>query len=185
MQAVAPFGDWCGATINTIISPFYNRFAKHVLYCFTASSNVRDHRIETEALKLKQAGVQQKIRDDEHMLEAVPTDQARLWLDSANRAVSEEEANHLLYEQRYQLCGCCYPNFLENYKISKRADEQQKQVKSIMSNAPDNNNITRATDPRHVESMPVDPAQIPPSRWVILRGALQFIVTNDPNEEIV
>ncbi|XP_051208411.1 probable disease resistance protein At1g61300 [Lolium perenne] len=185
MQAVAPFGDWCGATINTIISPFYNRFAKHALYCFTAGSNVRDHRIETEALKLKQAGVQQKIRDDEHTLEAVPTDQARLWLDSANRAVSEEEANHLLYEHRYRLCGCCYPNFLENYKISKRADEQQKQVKSIMSNAPGDNNITRAPDPRPVESMLVDLNPIPPSRWVILRRALQFIVSNDPNEGIV
>ncbi|XP_051208300.1 probable disease resistance protein At1g61300 [Lolium perenne] len=185
MQAVAPFGDWCGATINTIISPFYNRFAKHALYCFTASSNVRGHMIETEALKLKQAGVQQKIRDDEHMFDAVPTEQARLWLESANTAVSDEAANHLRYNQRYQLCGCCYPNFLENYKISKQADEQQKHVKSIMANAPGDNNITRAPDPSCVESMLVDAAPIPPSRSVILRAALQFIVSNDSSEGIV
>ncbi|KAM0848372.1 hypothetical protein ACQ4PT_054424 [Festuca glaucescens] len=185
MQAVAPFGDWCGANINTIISPFYNRFAKHALYCFMAGSNVRDHRIETEALKLKQAGVQQKIRDDEHTLEAVPTDQARLWLESVNRAISEEEANHLLYEQRYRLCGCCNPNFLENYKISKRADELQKKVKSIMSNAPGDNKITRPPDPRPVESLLVDPAPMPRSREVILEDALRFIKSNDPNERVV
>ncbi|XP_071683143.1 probable disease resistance protein At1g61300 [Lolium perenne] len=185
MQAVAPCGGWFGATINTIISPFYNHFAKHALYCFTASSNVRDHRIEIEALKEKQAGIQQKIRDDEHTLEAVPTDQVNFWLESVNRAISEGEANHLLYEQRYRLWGCCSPNFLENYRTSKRADEQQKQVKSIMSNAPGDNNITRAPGPRRVESMLVDPSPIPPSRWIILRGALMFIVSDDPKEGIV
>ncbi|KAK1660366.1 hypothetical protein QYE76_048525 [Lolium multiflorum] len=185
LSTVAPFGDWCGATINTIISPFYNRFAKHALYCFTAGSNVRDHMTEIEALKLKQAGVQQKIRDDEHTLEAVPTEHATLWLELANTAVSEAAANHQRYNQRYPLCGCCYPNFLENYKISKRADEQQKQVKLIMSTAPGDNNISHAPYPRRVESMIVDPAPIPPSRWVILRSALQFIVSNDPSERIV
>ncbi|KAK1660494.1 hypothetical protein QYE76_048653 [Lolium multiflorum] len=185
MQAVAPCGGWCGATINTIISPFYNHFAKHALYCFTAGSNVRDHKIETEALKEKQAGIQQKIRDDEHTLEAVPTDQAKLWLESVNRAISEEQANHLLYEQRCRLCGCCYPNFLENYKISKRADEHQKQVKSIMSNVPGGNNITRAPDPRSVESMLVDSAPMPRSREVILEDALLFIVSDDPKDGIV
>ncbi|KAM0846592.1 hypothetical protein ACQ4PT_055574 [Festuca glaucescens] len=185
MQVVAPCGGWCGPTINTIISPFYNHFAKYALYCFTAGSNVRDHRTETEALILKQAGVLEMFRVNGHLLDAVPRDHARLWLESVNRAISEEEANHLLYTQRYLLCGCCSPNCLGNYKISKRADEQQKQVKSLLSSVPGDNNITRAPDPRRVESMLVDPAPIPPSRWVILRGALLFIVSDDPNEGIV
>ncbi|XP_047057859.1 disease resistance protein UNI-like [Lolium rigidum] len=182
---MAACGGWFGATINTVIGPFYNLFAKHALYCFTTGTNVMDHKREAVVLKEKVAGVQQKIRDDEHRLEAVPTEQARLWLESANSAISEEEENRLLYEQRYRCLGCCAPNFLENYKISKRADEQQKQVKSITSNPPGDNNITRSPDPRPVKSMQVDPAPIPPSRWVILRSALQFIVSNDPNEGIV
>ncbi|XP_051208322.1 probable disease resistance protein At1g61300 [Lolium perenne] len=182
---MAACGGWFGATINTVIGPFYNLFAKHALYCFTAGTNVMDHKREAMALKEKVAGLQQKIRDDERRLEAVPTEQARLWLESANSAISEEEENRLLYEQRYRCWGCCSPNFLENYRIGKRADEQLKQVKSITSNPPGDNGITRSPDPRPVKSMHVDTAPIPPSRWVILRRALQFIVSNDPNEGIV
>ncbi|KAM0846593.1 hypothetical protein ACQ4PT_055575 [Festuca glaucescens] len=185
MQEVAPFGACCGATINTIISPFYNHFAKYALYCFTAGSNVRDHRIETEALILKQAGVQEMFRVNRHLLDAVPRDQASLWLELANTAVSNEAENRLRYTQRYRLCWCCSLDCLGNYQISKRADEELKKIKSLLSSVPGDNNITRAPDPRLVESMLVDPTPIPPSRWVILRVALMFIVSDDPKEGTV
>ncbi|KAK1660378.1 hypothetical protein QYE76_048537 [Lolium multiflorum] len=182
---MAAWGDWFGSTVNTVIGPFHNLFAKHAVYCFTAGTNVMEHKREAEALKEKVAGIQQKIQDDEHRLEFVPTEQARLWLESANSAISEEEENRLLYEQRYRCWGCCSPNFSENYRISKRADEQLKQVKSITSNLPGDNSITRSPDPRPVKRMLVDPAPMPRSREVILEDALRFIESNHPNEGIV
>ncbi|KAK1660374.1 hypothetical protein QYE76_048533 [Lolium multiflorum] len=185
MQEVAPVGPCCGPTINTIISSFYNPFAKHVLYCFTAGTNVRDHKREIDALKLKQAGVQEMIRINMHLLDAVPTEQARLWLESIDRAVSNEAANRLRYTQRYRFRGCCSPNCLGNYQISKRAVEELEDVKSLLGSVPGDNNITRAPYARAVENMLVDPAPMPRSREVIFEDVLQFIKSNDPNERIV
>ncbi|KAM0825470.1 hypothetical protein ACQ4PT_069532 [Festuca glaucescens] len=185
MEAVAPCGGWCGAAINTIITPFYNRFANHVLYCFTAGTSVREHRIKTEDLIRRRAGVQETFRANGHSLDAVLREQTRLWLESTDRVVSNEAANRLRYTQRYRLCGCCSPNCSGNYKISKRAVEELEEVKSLLGSVPDDNNITRAPDARPVERMLVDPAPIPPSREVILEDALRFIKSNDPNERIV
>ncbi|KAK1660376.1 hypothetical protein QYE76_048535 [Lolium multiflorum] len=185
MEAAAPCGGWCGATINTIITPFYNRFAKHVLYCFTAGTSVREHRIKAEDLIRKRAGVQEMFQANEHSLDAVLREQTRLWLESTDRLVSNEAENRQRYTQRYRLCGCCSPNCAGNYKISKRAVEELEEVKSLLGSVPGDNNITRAPDPRRVECKLVDPAPIPPSRWIILRGALLFIVSDDPNEGIV
>ncbi|XP_051208323.1 probable disease resistance protein At1g61300 [Lolium perenne] len=185
MEAVAPCGGWCGAAINTIITPFYNRFAKHVLYCFTAGTSVREHRIKTEDLIRKRAGVQETFRANGNSLDAVLREQTRLWLESTDRVVSNEAANRLRYTQRYRLCGCCSPNCSGNYKISKRAVEELEEVKSLLGSVPDDNNITRAPDACPVERMLVDPAPIPPSREVILEDALRFIKSNDPNERIV
>ncbi|KAM0856751.1 hypothetical protein ACQ4PT_048911 [Festuca glaucescens] len=185
MEVVAPCGGWCGPTINTTISPFYVRFSKHVLYCFTAGTSVREHRIQTEDLIRKRAGVQEMFQANEHSLDAVLREQTRLWLESTDRLVSNEAANRLRYTQRYRLCGCCSPNCSRNYKISKRAVEELEEVKSLLGSVPGDNNITRAPDPRRVESKLVDPAPIPPSRWIILRGTLLFIVSDDPNEGIV
>ncbi|XP_051208412.1 probable disease resistance protein At1g61300 [Lolium perenne] len=181
MEVVAPCGGWCGATINTIISPFY----KHVLYCFTAGKNVRDHKRETDALKLKQAGVREKIRGNMHLLDAVPTEQARLWLESTDRVVSNEAANHMRYTQRYRFRGCFSPNCFGNYQISKRAVEELEDVKSLLVSVPGDNNITRAPDACAVENMLVVPAPMPRSREVILVDVLRFIQSNDPNEQIV
>jgi hypothetical protein len=155
------------------------------LYCFTAGTSVREHRIKTEDLIRKRAGVQEVFEDNGHSLDAVLREQTRLWLESTDRAISNEEANRLRYTQRYQLCGCCSPNCSGNYKISKRAVEELEEVKSLLGSVPADNNITRAPDPRRVKSMHVDPAPLPPSREVILEDALQFIKTNDPKEGTV
>ncbi|KAM0907461.1 hypothetical protein ACQ4PT_016113 [Festuca glaucescens] len=181
MEVVAPCGGWWGATISTFVSSFQ----QHVLYCFTAGTNVRKHKRETDALKLKQEAVQEMIQVNRNLMDAVPTEPAKSWLESTDIVVSNEAANRLRYTQRYRFRGCCSPNFLGNYQISKRAVEQLKDVKSLLGSVPGDNNITRAPDPRRVDSKLVDPAPIPPSRWIILRRALLFIVSDDPNEGIV
>jgi hypothetical protein len=184
MEAVGPFGGWCGATISAIISPFYNHFATRAMYCFNAGTKVADHKTEISVLKLKRDDVQRKIQDGKELLRTVPTDGATSWLEDVNSAVLAQEANDLLYTERYKL-WCCSPDLLEKYKIGKRADDELKKVKSLISSTPGDGAITQDPGPRHVEDMAIDPAPLPPSRTVILLQALRFIRSNDPNEGMV
>ncbi|KAI4974893.1 hypothetical protein ZWY2020_048500 [Hordeum vulgare] len=147
MAIEAPaLGPLLGNTVNTVITPFYTLFSTNATYCFTAHTNVRNHRTETETLKCNLLRVKQRIVDSE-MNGLIPTDEA------------EEGAESL---------GAL--NCWENYKTSKKAAQKVDAVRKYISSTPLPENVTRTPPPPRVVDLSTHPAQLLPSRELRVIG---------------
>nr|UBY06894.1 NBS-LRR disease resistance protein [Dasypyrum villosum] len=164
-------GPLLGNTVNTVISPFYTLFSTNATYCFTARTNVRNHRTETETLNGKLLSVKQRITHGERN-GLIPTDEAEYWVQRAEQAISEEAANRQSFDQRCRIFGCSL-NCWGNYKTSKKAAEKVDAVKKCISALPDN--VTRVPPPRPVVDLSTHSVQLLPSRERTLRSALRCI----------
>ncbi|KAF7092442.1 hypothetical protein CFC21_094925 [Triticum aestivum] len=174
MPIVPPaLGPLLGNTVNTVISPFYTLFSTNATYCFTARTNVRNHKTETETLKGNLHSIKQRITDGERN-GLIPTEEAKDWVRRAEQAISEEAANRESFDQRCRIFGCSM-NCWGNYKTSKEAAEKVHAVRTYISSTPQPNNITRIPPPPPVVDLSTHSAQLPPSREDTLNNALRCI----------
>ncbi|KAM3245624.1 hypothetical protein ACQJBY_056762 [Aegilops geniculata] len=170
-------GPLLGNTVNTVISPFYTHFSTNATYCFTARTNVANHRTETETLSGNLLRVKQRIADGE-MNGLIPTDEAEEWVQRAEQAISEEAANRESFDQRCRSFGCSLDCW-GNYKTSKKAAEKVDAVRQYISSAPTPDNVTRVPPPPPVVDLSTHSVQLPPSRERTLKNALMCI-NDDP-----
>ncbi|XP_044955812.1 probable disease resistance protein At1g61300 isoform X1 [Hordeum vulgare subsp. vulgare] len=178
MAIEAPaLGPLLANTVNTVITPFYTLFSTNATYCFTAHTNVRNHRTETETLKGNLLRVKQRIVDSE-MNGLIPTDEAEEWVPRAEQAISEEAANRESFVQRCRIFGCSL-NCWGNYKTSKKAAEKVDAVRKYISSTPLPENVTRTPPPPRVVDLSTHPAQLLPSRERTLQHALGCIKEED------
>ncbi|XP_037417005.1 probable disease resistance protein At1g61300 [Triticum dicoccoides] len=158
-------GSWFGPTVSTVITPLKDVFFTHAMYCFNTGKNVRDHNRATKTLIGIQKGVQGEIEAGiQNGLMA--TNEANFWLERANKAISEEERNHQLYDNRCAIFACCSLNCWANYKIGKRAAEKLPDVDACVNNIP--RNVTENRPPPFVIDIPVQFAQLPSHEKVLL-----------------
>jgi hypothetical protein len=162
---LANLGLWFG-------SPFYTLFSTHATYCFTARTNVTNHRIETETLDGNLRRVEERITDGCRN-GLIPTVEADKWVQRAKEAISEEAENRKSFGKRCMIFGCSL-NCWGNYKPSKQAAEKVATVRNYISSTPLPDNVTRVRPPP-VEELSTDSVQRPPSREDTLRDALRCI----------
>ncbi|KAM3245730.1 hypothetical protein ACQJBY_056835 [Aegilops geniculata] len=174
MAIEAPaLGPLLGNTVNTVISPFYTLFSTNATYCFTARTNVRNHKTETETLSGNLLRVKQRIADGERN-GLIPTEEAKDWVLRAEQAISEEAANRESFDQRCRIFGCSL-NCWGSYKTSKKAAEKVDAVRKYISSTPQDDNITRVPPPPRVADFSTHSVQLPPSREDTLNNALRCI----------
>ncbi|XP_037450950.1 disease resistance protein UNI-like [Triticum dicoccoides] len=177
MPIEAPaLGPLLGNTVSTVISPFYTLFSTNATYCFTARTNVRNHRTETETLKGNLLRIEETITHGE-MNGLIQTKEAEDWVQRAKQAISEEEANRKsFFDQSCRIFGCsCSLNCWGNYKSSKEAAEKVDAVRTYISSTPQPDNITRVPPPPRVIDLSTHSSQLPPSREDTLNNALRCI----------
>lgn len=145
-------GPLLGNTVSTVISPFYTLFSTNATYCFTACTNLTNHRTETETLEGNLLRVEQRITDGERN-GLIPTAEAERWVQRANQAISEEAANRESFGNMRRIFGCSL-NCWGNYKTSKQAAEKVDVVRKCIISTPLPENITRIQPPPPVQEMP-------------------------------
>ncbi|KAI5002009.1 hypothetical protein ZWY2020_026659 [Hordeum vulgare] len=105
----ANLGSWFGPTVSTVITPLKDVFLTHAMYCFSTGKNVRDHDRATKTLIGIQKGIQGEIEAGiQNGL--IGTNEAKFWLERANKAISEEQRNHQRYDSRCRIFACCSLN---------------------------------------------------------------------------
>lgn len=168
----ANLGSWLGSTVSTVVKPLYDCFIEHATYLFTTGRNVRDLGTNTQTFVGQTDDVKQQLETGRRN-GLVETNEARTWLERANKAITDKEGNRERYEQRCMIFGCWAPNCWSNYKISKKAAKTLVEVNWCSEHRP--TTITEEPPPQPVKIVQVMSVSLKASQVSILNQALGCI----------
>ncbi|CAL4988844.1 unnamed protein product [Urochloa decumbens] len=174
-------GSSLGSIVSTAVKPLYDCFIEQATYLFTTGRNVRDLDTNTRTFAGQRDDVQQQLETGRRN-GLVQTNEARTWLERANKAITDEKGNRERYEQRCKIFGCWAPNCWSNYKISKKAAKTLDEVNWCRKHKPET--ITLEGPPQPVEIVQVMSVSLKESQVSILNKALRHI-KHDANVGLV
>ncbi|KAJ4813499.1 LRR and NB-ARC domains-containing disease resistance protein [Rhynchospora pubera] len=107
-----------------------SKVAKHVAYPFKVSSNIRTLESSLEQLDAQKKDFENTVAIAERQ-NCTPTEQFKLWLEDVASIEEKAEKNHKKYHQLSRCIWNISPNLWLNYKVSKRAAEQNAEVMNL------------------------------------------------------